>query len=201
MEIGRILLEQAVIQWREKTNKKGYLIMNKEIDLSIIRIFMNEEFKKLIVKTLTNNSNIHINEKIFSNTNTLRDIQMEIGNSQEHLKIQKKSKYYKYVLNNDKILFEDTEPEDIFYYFLQNIKSDLYILKNSTDVKIDLNIKKEESSKNETKKIDNKYTSVGSEMFFSKSNEEINFKKKNSGIIINESEINKKIPFEKIKKD
>ena len=88
-------------------------------------------------------------------------MQNEIGKCEGVLKIKKSSPLYKYVKNNNKILTKDIEPEDYFYYFVQNIKSDFYILRNKETENNNYNISND---------IEGKYLSLSSE----------NFNKKNS---------------------
>ena len=91
-------------------------------------------------------------------------MQNEIGKCEGVLKIKKSSPLYRYVKNNDKIYTKEVEIEDIFYYFIQNIKSDFYILRNKEDIK---------SYKNEIKNVnEDRYLSLSSENFVNKNNNE-----------------------------
>ena len=63
-----------------------------------------------------------------------------------------------------KILTIDIEPEDYFYYFVQNIKSDLYILRN----------KEKENKRFNYKDIEGKYSSLSSDFYQKNENEEKN---------------------------
>ena len=158
LEVGRILLEYSVVKWREKTRKAHIKFQNlNDIDLYNIRVYDNQ-FISIIINIFTKNSNAVLSETIFNIINSLKDMQNEIGKCEGVLKIKKSSPLYKCVENNNKILFKEIEPEDYFYYFLQNIKSDFYILRN----------KEKENIIN--KDIEGKYLSLSSENFF-KNNE------------------------------
>ena len=192
IEIGRILLEHSVGKWREKT-RKDYTKFQRlvdDIDLSIIRVY-DSQFKSIIVDIFSKNSNAVLTETIFNIINSLKDMQNEIGKCEGILKIKKSSPLYKFVKNNNKILFKEIEPEDYFYYFLQNIKSDFYILRN----------KEKENNIYTNKDIEGKYLSLSSENFFKNNeNEEKNKedkkekekeKNKDTGKIKKKKKINK----------
>ena len=133
MEIARILLEQCVLRWREemerKNNSKKIQRLNNNIDLTCIRVYDNK-FKNIILKIFSSHSNAVLSDTIFNIINSLKDMQFEIGKCEDVLKIKKLSPLYKLCKNNCKILDKEVEPEDIFYYFVQNVKSDFYILRN-----------------------------------------------------------------------
>ena len=162
IEIGKILLEESVRKWREKTRKDNSKFQGlvDNIDLSIIRVYDNK-FISIIINIFSQNSNAVLSETIFNIINSLKDMQNEIGKCEGVLKIKKSSPLYKYVKNNNKILTKDIEPEDYFYYFVQNIKSDFYILRNKETENNNYNISND---------IEGKYLSLSSE----------NFNKKNS---------------------
>ena len=174
-EIARILLEHAVQNWRDFNNKienNNFQRIERKIDLSTIRVY-DSRFKDIIVDIFDKNSNAIISPTIFNIINSLKDMQNEIGKCERILKIRKISPLYRYVKNNDKILKNEIEIEDIFYYFIQNIKSDFYILRNKEDIKGNINeIKNDEA---------NRYLSLSSENFVSKNknNNENLEKKKN----------------------
>ena len=174
IEIGRILLEYSVGKWREKTRKDSTKFINlvNNIDLSTIRVYDNK-FKAIINNIFSNNSNAVLSETIFNIINSLKDMQNEVGKCEGVLKIKKSSPLYKFIKNNNKILFKEIEPEDYFYYFLQNIKSDFYILRNK---------EKENITYNKANDIDGKYLSLSSENFFKKHSSENDEKNKEDKI-------------------
>ena len=166
-EVGRIILEHAVQNWREFNNrlenKFKRLENEKNIDLSTIRVY-DKRFQDIIIDFFVKYSNAVISSTIFNIINSLKDMQNEIGKCEGVLKIKKSSPLYRYVKNNDKIYTKEVEIEDIFYYFIQNIKSDFYILRNKEDIK---------SYKNEIKNVnEDRYLSLSSENFVNKNNNE-----------------------------
>ena len=166
IEVGRILLEHSVVKWREKTRKvtNTFQRLYQNIDLSTIRVY-DSNFKSIITDIFTQNSNAVLSGTIFNIINSLKDMQNEIGKCEGILKIQKSSPLYKLIKNNNKILSKEVEPEDVFYYFVQNIKSDFYILRNkekenNTLIALDDN-------DNQAKR----YLSLSSDTFISKNSE------------------------------
>ena len=83
---------------------------------------------------------------------TLGDVIEELGKIQDILKIKRLSYLFQLTKNNPKIFQKDIDPEDIFAYFIQNIKSDYYLaqngfiktdyFKNENLIEEDLDIKK-----------------------------------------------------------
>jgi len=137
-EVGRIILEHAVQNWREFNNrlenKFKRLENEKNIDLSTIRVY-DKRFQDIIIDFFVKYSNAVISSTIFNIINSLKDMQNEIGKCEGVLKIKKSSPLYRYVKNNDKIYTKEVEIEDLFYYFIQNIKSDFYILRYKNEIK------------------------------------------------------------------
>ena len=164
LEVGKILLEYSVVKWREKNRKDNtkFQRLVDNIDLSTIRVYDNK-FMSIIINIFSKNSNAVLSETIFNIINSLKDMQNEIGKCEGVLKIKKSSPLYKYVKNNNKILFKEIEPEDYFYYFVQNIKSDFYILRNKE--------KENNIYTVNSKDIEGKYLSLSSDSFFKKNNE------------------------------
>jgi len=165
IEVGRILLEHSVVKWREKTRKvtNSFQRLYQSIDLSTIRVY-DSNFKSIIADIFAQNSNAVLSGTIFNIINSLKDMQNEIGKCEGILKIRKSSPLYKFIKNNNKILSKEVEPEDVFYYFVQNIKSDFYILRN----------KEEENNTMIALDDDNqakRYLSLSSDTFISKNGE------------------------------
>ena len=172
-EIARILLENAVQNWRELNNKidnNNFQRINRKIDLSTIRVY-DSRFKEIIINIFDKNSNAVISPTIFNIINSLQDMQNEIGKCEGILKIKKISPLHRYIKNNPKILIIEPEIEDIFYYFIQNIKSDFYILRNKDESKSNFNESKKDNEE--------RYLSLSNENFIPKNNNNENFEKKN----------------------
>jgi hypothetical protein len=164
LEIGRILLEYSVVKWREKNRKdeKKFERILDNIDLSTIRAYDNN-FRAIISDIFAKNSNAVLSDTIFNIINSLKDMQNEIGKCEGVLKIQKSSPLYHYIKNNNKILSKEIEPEDYFYYFVQNVKSDFYILRNK---------EKDNNNYSILNDMEGKYLSLSSDNFFKKNNSE-----------------------------
>ena len=84
----------------------------------------------MIKEKLEKSCKVKIKETFFDNIKTIGDIINEIGRCKEILKITKISNLYHFTLKNDKIFKKDIDIEDYFYYFIQNIKSDYYIVRH-----------------------------------------------------------------------
>ena len=185
-EIGRIILEYAVQNWREFNNrlenKFKRLENQNKIDLSTIRVY-DKRFQDIIIDFFDKYTNAVISSTIFNIINSLKDMQNEIGKCEGILKIKKTSPLYRYVKNNDKIYTKEVEIEDLFYYFIQNIKSDFYILRNKDELK---SYKIEEKNVNE-----DRYLSLSSENFVAKKSDE-KIDSKNDNKKEKEKEKNKK---------
>ena len=171
LEIGRILLEHSVVKWREKNRKddKKFERLLDNIDLSTTRAYDNN-FRAIISNIFEKNSNAVLSETIFNIINSLKDMQNEIGKCEGVLKIKKSSPLYKFIKNNKKIISKNIEPEDYFYYFVQNVKSDFYILRNK---------EKDNNNYSILNDIEGKYLSLSSENFYKKNtiNENDNMEK------------------------
>ena len=57
---------------------------------------------------------------------TIGDVIEELGKVDDILKIKRLSYLFHKTKNNSKIYRKDIDPEDVFAYFIQNIKSDYY---------------------------------------------------------------------------
>ncbi len=118
----------------------------------------NEKLKNILKAKLYEHSNIILGEKFFEKMETLGDVIEELGKCEDMLKIKRLSYLFNLTKNNPKIFQKDIDPEDIFYYFLQNIKSDYYMAQNgfgTTDYFQSDNINENdlETKKNEGKNI------------------------------------------------
>ena len=129
LEIGRIILEDCLKNWREEAFKIKKIETSNSIDINSIKIF-DDKFKNLIKEKLEKSCKVKIKETFFDNIKTIGDIINEIGRCKEILKITKISNLYHFTLKNDKIFKKDIDIEDYFYYFIQNIKSDYYIVRH-----------------------------------------------------------------------
>ena len=90
----------------------------------------NEKLKNILKLKLYEHSNIILSEKFFEKMETLGDVIEELGKVEDMLKIKRLSYLFHLTRNNPKIFQKDIDPEDVFYYFIQNIKSDYYMSQN-----------------------------------------------------------------------
>ena len=127
-EIGRILLKYCVSEWRRE-NKVKFKSTVSEINFGLIRVY-DQKFIKLIKQIFNDNSNVYFNDTMFNLINSLGDIHDELCKCERVLKIKRNSALYRYVLRNNKIISPEIDPEDVFFYFIQNIKSDLYLMRH-----------------------------------------------------------------------
>ena len=133
---------------KEKKEKEITTIMEK-------KSLDDEKLKNILKHKLYEHSNIILNEKFFDKMETLGDVIEELGKVEDILKIKRLSPLFKYTKNNPKIFQKDIDPEDIFAYFVQNIKSDYYMaqngfiqtdyFKNENIIEEEIDIKKEEN--------------------------------------------------------
>lgn len=132
LEIGRILLEYCNDEWKKqiKTNMKS-----EKTDWKTVKIY-DEKFKVFIKEEFLKHSKIIVKDELFNNIANLGDIQQEMGKSECKFKIKKFSNLYHFTQKNPLIMNNPIEPEDIFLYFIQNIKSDYYIKVHSLDHEI-----------------------------------------------------------------
>ena len=126
-EIGKIILESSLEEWRAISKNK---FESENSDISSIKIY-DEKFKQLIKDNLEKHSNLVIKEEFFNSIETLGNIQAEIGKCKDMIKLNKNSTFYHFTYTNSNIYKKPIEPEDIFYYFVSNIKSDFYIMRHS----------------------------------------------------------------------
>lgn len=89
----------------------------------------NEKFKSYIKQYYEHHLKAVINNDFLTNMNKITELLDYTIKSKSLLKIQKRSYLYNFMLKNNKIYKPTVEMEDIFYYFIQNVKSELYYSK------------------------------------------------------------------------
>ena len=97
-------------------------------------LIKDDKFKKDILKSFQENADTKINESIFKVKNRVDDLIEEVGKCEEMLVIKKTSKLYGYTKTDMNIFTPSLEPEDVFYYFIQNVKSDYYMAKHNLGI-------------------------------------------------------------------
>ena len=135
LEIARIVTSDAFEIWKrdklakEKDDKKDKK-EKKIIKIMEKKSLDDEKLKTILKNKLYEHSNIILSDKFFEKMETLGDVIEELGKIQDILKIKRLSYLFQLTKNNPKIFPKDIEPEDIFAYFIQNIKSDYYLAQN-----------------------------------------------------------------------
>ena len=141
-EIARIVVEDAFNIWqaekakekskeraKEKTKEKEK--EEKKSETEVIKTMekrpLDDEKLKNILKTkLYEHSNIILRDDFYNSMETIGDVIEELGKVDDILKIKRLSYLFHKTKNNSKIYRKDIDPEDVFAYFIQNIKSDYY---------------------------------------------------------------------------
>ena len=141
-EIARIVVTDAFNIWNKEKMKEKEKMKDKEKekdekknDKEVIKTMEkkaldDEKLKNIIKNKLFEHSNIILSEIFFENMETIGDVIEELGKIEDVLKIKRLSYLFHYTKNNPKIYKKDIDPEDIFAYFIQNIKSDYYRASN-----------------------------------------------------------------------
>ena len=168
-EIARIVVEDAFNIWqtekaKEKSKEKGKDKLKdkekekeeKKVETEVIKTMekrpLDDDKLKNILKTkLYEHSNIILSDDFYNSMETIGDVIEELGKVDDVLKIKRLSYLFHKTKNNSNIYRKDIDPEDVFAYFIQNIKSDYYrasngfittdYFKNENIIKEDLDIK------------------------------------------------------------
>ena len=178
-EIAQIVVRDAFNIWqkekakekKEKSKEKSKEKDEKKNEGEVIktmekRALDDEKLKNIIKNKLYEHSNIILSDDFYQNMETIGDVIEELGKVNDVLKIKRLSSLFHFTKNNSKIYRKDIDPEDVFAYFIQNIKSDYYrarngfittdIFKNEGIIKEDLDIKdkKQKTLSNDIANID-----------------------------------------------
>ena len=135
LEIARIVTKDAFEIWKKEKLSKEKDDKKDKKEKKIIKIMEkksldDEKLKTILRNKLYEHSNIILSDKFFDKMETLGDVIEELGKVQDILKIKRLSYLFHLTKNNPKIFPKDIDPEDIFAYFIQNIKSDYYLAQN-----------------------------------------------------------------------
>ena len=115
----------------------------------------DEKLKSILKSKLYEHSNIIIDDQFYDNMETIGDVIEELGKIEDVLKIKRLSYLFNLTKNNSKIYRKDIDPEDVFAYFIGNIKSDYYRASNgfiSTDYFKNEDIITDDNFENKNKK-------------------------------------------------
>ena len=179
-EIAQIVVRDAFNIWqkekakekaKEKSKEKSKEKDEKKNDGEVIktmekRALDDEKLKNIIKNKLYEHSNIILSDDFYQNMETIGDVIEELGKVNDVLKIKRLSSLFHFTKNNSKIYRKDIDPEDVFAYFIQNIKSDYYRARNgfiTTDIfknegiikeELDIKDKKQKTLSNDIANID-----------------------------------------------
>jgi len=132
-EIARIVVTDAFNIWKKEKEEKEK--EEKKVEEGVIKTMEkkaldDEKLKSTIKAKLYEHSNIILSDNFYESMETIGDVIEELGKVEDVLKIKRLSYLFHYTKNNSKIYRKDIDPEDIFAFFLQNIKSDYYRASN-----------------------------------------------------------------------
>ena len=132
-EIARIVVTDAFNVWKKEKEEKEK--EEKKVDEGVIKTMEkkaldDEKLKSTIKAKLYEHSNIILSDNFYDSMETIGDVIEELGKVEDVLKIKRLSYLFHFTKNNSKIYKKDIDPEDIFAFFLQNIKSDYYRASN-----------------------------------------------------------------------
>ena len=123
--IAEIVLNHSKNKLKDRKFIESTAISNTEkVD------FKNEKVQDIIITHFKKYSEVEIDPAIFKKINTFQELINEVGKCEEMLKIKKTTKLYHYQKESLDVFIKPVEPEDVFVYFVQNIKSDYYIAKH-----------------------------------------------------------------------
>ena len=140
-EIARIVVSDAYNIWqkekmkekekKEKEKEKEEKKTEKDVIKTMEKKALDDEKLKILLKNkLYEHSNIILSDNFYDSMETIGDVIEELGKIEDVLKIKRLSNLFHETKNNPKIYIKDIDPEDIFAYFIQNIKSDYYRASN-----------------------------------------------------------------------
>lgn len=100
------------------------LVVSHDID----KVMVFEDKLKLFIKEqLEKHVDLVISNEFLNSISKMGEIKEMIGRCKGMLKIKKGSQLYDKTINNQKIYKESLDADQIFIYFIQNVKSDFYI--------------------------------------------------------------------------
>ena len=137
-EIARIVVTDAFKIWQKEKAKEKSKEKEKEekknepevIKTMEKKALDDEKLKNILKIKLYEHSNIILSDDFYDTMETIGDVIEELGKVDDILKIKRLSYLFHYTKNNNKIYIKDIDPEDVFAYFIQNIKSDYYRARN-----------------------------------------------------------------------
>jgi hypothetical protein len=158
-EVARIILANSYFNYIDNSKRKNTLETSRNTeDIDLYTIGVNDDkFRTFIKEQLEQHGDLMIQLEFLKSVKTLGEIGDAIAKSKALLKLKKDSSYYKFTIDNANIYKVPLDIDLIFFYFVQNVKSDYYISKyykqrEARDLDENLTIKHSTSSEHVTRK-------------------------------------------------
>jgi hypothetical protein len=113
-------IEDKIKQIRNSEN----MIVSHDIDNVLV---FEDKFKLFITEQLEKHIDLVISNEFLNSISKMGEIKEVIGKCKGMLKIKKDSILFNKTINNPKIYKESLDADQIFIYFIQNVKSDFYL--------------------------------------------------------------------------
>ena len=128
-EVARIVVKDTYEKW--KKGKKD----DKKIEEGVIKTMEkkgldDEKLKILLKEKLYEHCSILLNDNFYDSIETIGDVIDELAKIEDVIKIRRTSSLFYLTKNNKKIYQKDVDIDDRFIYYIQNIKSDYYMVSN-----------------------------------------------------------------------
>lgn len=115
-------IEDKIRQIKNSEN----MIVSHDIDNVLV---FDDKFKLFIKEQLERHIDVVISIEFLNSISKMGEIKEVIGKCKGMLKIKKDSILFNKTINNQKIYKESLDADQIFIYFIQNVKSDFYLSK------------------------------------------------------------------------
>lgn len=123
--IARIIINYS------KEKMKAQKLFSKINQNTAFFSFENEKIVEIITKHFRKYAEIEIDPEIFKKITHFKELINEVGKCSEMVRIKKTSKLYHFQKEDPDTFVKPVEPEDVFIYFVHNIKSDYYMAKHN----------------------------------------------------------------------
>jgi len=116
-------IEEKVRQIKNSEN----MVISHDIDNVVV---FEDKFRIFIKDQLEKHIDLVLNNEFLNSISKMGEIKEVIGKCKGILKIKKDSILFNKTINNQKLYRESLDADQIFIYFIQNVKSDFYISRN-----------------------------------------------------------------------
>lgn len=128
MAIASLILKYCYSLYLKE--QKNFEDKINEYDLKKIKV-IDDKLQSIIIKGFIENAEVVIKKDIFNNIKCLDDLKNEVAKCKELIRLLKTSNLLIYTKYDKNIFIKPIEPEEVFYYFAQNVKSDYYLAKHT----------------------------------------------------------------------